>query len=97
MSIEYHLVVNNSSRDEIFNEIKVLFEASDLYYLKHFSDNVISVSINNSTSDWGADFEITKIEKDLIISIHSGNYKKILSVIENRLINNNISFELDEE
>ncbi|EAA5642319.1 hypothetical protein ACE6ZS_003147 [Salmonella enterica] len=97
MSIEYHLIVNSSLRYEVFKEIKASFGDSDLYCLKHFSDNVIGFSINGSSSDWGADFEITKTEKDLFIAIHSGNYKKILSVIENRLINNHISFELEEE
>lgn len=97
MSIEYYLVVNNSSQDEIFNEIKASFEASNLYFLKHFSDDDICFSINGSTSDWGVDFEITKTENNLIIAIHSGNYKEILSVIEYRLINNHISFKLVEE
>ena len=97
MSIEYHLIVNSSLRDEVFKEIKDSFENNDLYYLKHISDNVIGFSINGSSSVWGSDFEITKTERDLFIAIHSGNYKKIVSVIENRLINNHISFELEEE
>ena len=97
MSVEYHLIVNNSLRDEVFKEIKASFEDGDLYCLKHFSDSAIGFSIKGSSSDWGSDFEITKTEEDLFITIHSGNYKKILSVIENQLINNNISFELEEE
>ena len=76
MSIDYHLIVNSSLRDEIVKKIKSSFEDENLYYLKNFSDNVIGFSINGSSSDWGTDFEITKTEKDLFIAIHSGNYKK---------------------
>ena len=97
MSIEYHLIINNSLLDYVFKEIKSSFEDSDLYCIKHVSDSAISFSINGSSSDWGADFEITKTDKELFIKIHSGNYKKILLVIENLLINNDIIFELEEE
>lgn len=97
MSIECHLIVNNTSRDEVFKKIKILFESDNLYCLEHFSDDVIGFNIKGSLSSWGADFEITKTDNDLFIAIHSGNSKKILSLIENLLIDNNIPFELEEE
>lgn len=97
MSIEYHLIVNDLLLDDVFKKIKSAFEDNELYRLDYFSDNTIGLSIKGSASDWGADFEITKTDKDLFIEIHSGNYKKILAVIGNRLLDNHISFEFEEE
>ncbi|MEI9700931.1 hypothetical protein V5036_07495 [Enterobacter cloacae] len=97
MSIEYHLIVNSSHQDDIFLGIKVAFEKSDSYILSHSSDNAFGFSIKGSSSDWGADFEITKKKDEFFIQIHSGNYKKILSVIENFLNNKEMPFELEEE
>lgn len=65
--------------------------------LSHSSDNAVGFSIKGSSSDWGADFEITKEKDDFFIRIHSGNYKKVLSVIEDFLKNKAIPFELKEE
>lgn len=97
MSIEYHLIVNSSHQDDIFLGIKVAFEKSDSYILSHSSDNAFGFSIKGSSSDWGADFEIAKKKDEFFIQIHSGNYKKILLVIEYFLNNKAISFELEEE
>ncbi|MZJ53273.1 hypothetical protein GT614_10820 [Enterobacter hormaechei] len=83
MSIEYHLIVNSSHQDDIFFGIKVVFEKSDSYILSHSSDNAFGFSIKDSSSDWGADFEIAKKKDEFFIQIHFGNYKKIMSVIEN--------------
>ncbi|EMN5549237.1 hypothetical protein RVX52_005133 [Enterobacter cloacae] len=97
MSIEYHLIVNSSHQDDIFLGIKVAFEKSDSYILSHSSDNAFGFSIKGSSPDWGADFEIAKKKDEFFIQIHSGNYKKILLVIEDFLNNKAISFELEEE
>ncbi|MFH2247182.1 hypothetical protein ABK706_22635 [Enterobacter sichuanensis] len=97
MSIEYHLIVNSFHQNDIFMGIKAAFEKSDSYMLSHSSDNAVGFSIKGSSSDWGADFEITKEKDDFFIRIHSGNYKKILLVIEGFLKNKAIPFELEEE
>lgn len=97
MSIEYHLIVNSFHQNDIFMGIKAAFEKSDSYMLSHSSDNAVGFSTKGSSSDWGADFEITKEKDDFFIRIHSGNYKKILLVIEGFLKNKAIPFELEEE
>lgn len=97
ISIEYHLIVNSFHQNDIFMGIKAAFEKSDSYILSHSSDNAVWFSIKGSSSDWGADFEITKEKDDFFIRIHSGNYKKILSIIEDFLKNKAIPFEFEEE
>ncbi|HDR2846335.1 TPA: hypothetical protein QCK30_004883 [Enterobacter sichuanensis] len=66
MSIEYHLIVNSFHQDDIFMGIKAAFEKSDSYMLSHSSVNAVGFSIKGSSSDWGADFEITKEKDDFL-------------------------------
>ncbi|MGK4349740.1 hypothetical protein ACSMFN_05545 [Enterobacter sichuanensis] len=66
MSIEYHLIVNSFHQNDIFMGIKAAFEKSDSYMLSHSSDYAVGFSIKGSSSDWGANFEITKEKDDFL-------------------------------
>ncbi|MCL1030543.1 hypothetical protein [Serratia silvae] len=96
MSIEYHLLIENASLDDVLNKIKDSFENSGLYKLSYSNSNSFGLSIDGSSSSWGADFEISYSDGRVVIEIHSGNSKKILSFIEKVLSDNNIFFEVEE-
>lgn len=96
MSIEYKLVIENTSLNDVFNDIKVLFGSNNNFEICHSVNDSIGVSINGSDSKWGADIEISKNNEAIFIEIHSGNRKKILTFIEKMLLNNDIIFEIEE-
>lgn len=96
MSVEYQLVTENSSFDDILKKIIAAIENSELYNLSYSSSNSIGVSINGSSSSWGADFEITHSNGGFFVVIHSGNARKILLFIEAVLSDSNINFEIEE-
>lgn len=96
MSIEYQLIIDNESLNDVFNDIKISFERNNDFKICHSVDDSIGVSANESDSKWGADIEISKNSEGIFIDIHSGNRKRILKFIEDILFNNNIIFEIEE-
>ncbi|WP_411704766.1 hypothetical protein [Edaphovirga cremea] len=96
MSVEYHLLIENTSLDDVFNKIRAAFENSELYFLSYFNNSSLGISISGSSSIWGADFEVSYADGGFFIEIHSGNSKRILLFIKSILNDNNIIFEIEE-
>nr|BES09466.1 hypothetical protein Ef18B006LT_25610 [Escherichia fergusonii] len=97
MSIEYRFFIDRSLSNALLNKLKNSYENHDIFKVSYSSSDSIGISIVNSESSFGSDFEITIKNHNISLEIHSGNRKDILSFIEMFLINNEAPFEIEDD
>lgn len=59
MSIEYRFFIDRSLSNALLNKLKNSYENHDIFKVSYSSSDSIGISIVNSESSFGSDFEIT--------------------------------------
>lgn len=96
MSYEYQIVVDKEQVSKAFFDAKKGIINSSLF-TEVFTDKSSSCyKYTGTESNWDSDLEIFIENEELFLTIHAGNTKKVVSIIEIELRKNNISAYFDE-